>query len=44
MDGNIDLKCDVSAEDFEKPEDLDKIWPNMSFIFCFWMGKMSFFG
>jgi hypothetical protein len=23
---------------------LDKIWPNMSFIFCFWMGKMSFFG
>jgi hypothetical protein len=33
MDGNIDLKCEVSAEDYEKREDLDKIWPKMSFVF-----------
>jgi hypothetical protein len=33
MDGNIDLKCDVSAEDYEEREDLDKIWPKMSFSF-----------
>jgi hypothetical protein len=42
MDGNIDLKCDVSAEDCEKMEDLDEIWPKMSFIFCFLMGKIPF--
>jgi hypothetical protein len=33
MDGNIDLKCDVSAEDYAKREDMDKIWPKKSFIF-----------
>jgi hypothetical protein len=27
MDGNIDLKCDVSADDYEKRENVDKIWP-----------------
>jgi hypothetical protein len=44
MEGNIDLKSDVSVEDYEKREDLDEIWPKMSHIFCFWMGKIPFFG
>jgi hypothetical protein len=44
MEGNIDLKSDVSVEDYEKREDLDEIWPKMSLIFCFWMGKIPFFG
>jgi hypothetical protein len=43
MEGNIDLKSDVSAEDYEKREYLDKIWPKMSMIFWFWMGKIPFF-
>jgi hypothetical protein len=42
MEGNIDMKSDVSAEDYEKREDLDEIWPKMSLIFCFWMGKIPF--
>jgi hypothetical protein len=42
MEGNIDLKSDVSAEDYEKREDLDEIWPKMSLFFCFWMGKIPF--
>jgi hypothetical protein len=43
MEGNIDLKSDISAEDYEKKEDLDEIWPKMSLIYCFWMGNISFF-
>jgi hypothetical protein len=30
MDGNIDIKSDISAEDHEKRGELDKIWPKMS--------------
>jgi hypothetical protein len=30
----LDPKCDASAEDYEKREDLDEIWPKMSLIFC----------
>jgi hypothetical protein len=35
---------EVSAEYYEKREDLDKILPKMSLIFCFWMGQTPFFG
>jgi hypothetical protein len=42
MEGYTDLKSDVSAEDYEKRENLDEIWPKMSIIFCFWMGKIIF--
>jgi hypothetical protein len=44
MEGNIDLKSEVSANDYGKREDVDEIWPKMSLIFCFWMGKIPFFG
>jgi hypothetical protein len=43
MEGYIDLKPDESAENYEKKENLDEIWPKMSIIFCFWMGKIPFF-
>jgi hypothetical protein len=33
MEGNTDLKSDVSAEDNEKREDMDEILPKMSLIF-----------
>jgi hypothetical protein len=42
LEGKIDLKSDVSAEDYEKRKDLDEIWPKRSLIFCFWMGKIPF--
>jgi hypothetical protein len=31
---NVDPKSGVSAEDYEKREDLDEIWPKISLIFC----------
>jgi hypothetical protein len=44
MEENIDLTSDVSAEDYEKREDLDESWPKMSLLFCIWMRKIPFFG
>jgi hypothetical protein len=41
MDGDIDLKCYVSAEDYEKRENLNEIWTKMSFVLCFLMGKKN---
>ena len=43
MDGNMDPKYDVSAEDYDKREDLDEIWPKISLILCFWMRQIPFF-
>jgi hypothetical protein len=43
MEGNIDLKSDVSVEDYEKREDLDEIWAKNEPHILLLDGKDSFF-